>query len=132
MRMTVQRLDWFVALPLLASVVMIVEIDPPRESILSIGPFVQGMIVIALSLVVCVSIAAASALDRRCSEEYVFQIMANAALVGFASTMLINLLWLIGVKVFGLPDLSSENMIGILTLCWALAYYWFRIKGIAQ
>ena len=77
-------------------------------------------------------VAIASAIDRRCSEEYLYQIMANSALVGVASTMLVHLCWVIGIKMFDLPDLSAENMVGVSMLALILSYYWFRLKGIAQ
>lgn len=130
--MSIQRLDWFLVLPLLASLVMIAEFDTPRESIMAMTSWAKVSALVAATLLVSIAVAAASAIDRRCSEEYVFQIMANAALVAFAATMLINLGWVIGEKVFNLPELASDNIIGIITLAWVLSYYWFRVRGIAQ
>ncbi|MBV7258718.1 hypothetical protein [Erythrobacter crassostreae] len=130
--MNIERLDWFIALPLLASLVMIAEADAPREAVVALTPWAKGLILGGLGLLFNVAVAAASAIDRRCSEEYAFQIMANAALVGFAATMLVNLCWVIGEKVFGLPELASDNIIGILTFGWAISYYWFRFKGVAR
>ena len=132
MKMGINRLDWFLVLPLCASVVMAAEIDPPRESVLAIAQWEQAAILVPLTLCVGVVIALLSALDRRCTEDYLFQIMANAALVGVAVSMFIHLIWVIGIKMYDLPDLSAENMVGVTTFAWIFSYYWFRFKGIAQ
>lgn len=132
MKMTIGRLDWFLVLPLAASALMIAEIDPPRESFVSVAQWEQAAILLPITLVLSVMVAIASAIDRRCSEEYLYQIMANSALVGVASTMLVHLCWIIGIKMFDLPDLSAENMVGVTMLALILSYYWFRLKGISQ
>jgi len=132
MKMGINRLDWFLILPLGASAAMAAEIDPPRETVLAIAPWEQAAILVPMTLLVGVIIAILTALDRRCSEDYLFQIMANAALVGVAVSMVIHLIWLIGTKAYGLPDLSAENMVGVTTLAWIISYYWFRLKGIAR
>lgn len=132
MRLNVQRLDWFFILPIFASITMIAEIDPPRETVITLSYWAQGGILVAITAVMSLVIAIASAVDRRCSEEYTFQILANASLVAVASTSLINLVWLIGVKAMDLPDMSGENTVGVMILAMIVSYYWFRLKGIAQ
>lgn len=132
MKMGINRLDWFLVLPLLASTAMIAEIDPPRESVLAISQWDQAGILVPITLVVSLLIAIGSALDRRCTEEYLFQLMANAALVGVAASMLVNLAWVIGVKVYDLPDMAAENMVGVTMFSLITAYYWFRFRGISQ
>lgn len=132
MKMSISRLDWFVILPIIAALAMIGEVDPPRETVLAVAPWIQLATVGGLCVLVSLAVAAASAIDRRCSEDYLFQIMANAALVAFATMMLVHLVWVIGVKTLNLPDPSGENIIGVATLAWALSYYWFRARGIAQ
>ena len=131
MKMTIQRLDWFLVLPAALAGTMIAEIDPPRESFIAVSQWEQAAIVVPVTLLMSVLIAIGSAIDRRCSEEYLFQLMSNAALVGVATSMLIHLLWIIGIKAFNLPDMAAENMVGITTLSWIAAYYWFRLKGIS-
>lgn len=130
--MSIKQLDWFIALPLLASLAMIAEIDAPRDSVLALTSLAKGAILIGLAAVICAIVAASSAIDRRCSEEYAFQIMANAALVAFATTMLVDLAWVIGEKTWDFPELASDNILGILTFSWALSYYWFRLRGISR
>lgn len=132
MKVSVNKLDWFLILPFIAGLAMIAEIDPPRETVVAIGPWLQLALAGTLAAMVSLIVAAASALDRRCTEEYVFQILANASLVAFASTMLVHLFWVIGAKTLNLPDPSGENVVGIITVAWATSYYWFRAKGLAQ
>ncbi|MEP0189504.1 MAG: hypothetical protein ABJP70_02490 [Erythrobacter sp.] len=132
MKMGINRLDWFLVLPLLASGTMIAEIDPPRESVLSISQWEQAGILVPITLIISLLVAIGAAIDRRCSEEYLFQIMANSALVGVASSMFVHLAWVIGVKVYDLPDMAAENMVGVTMFSLITAYYWFRFRGISQ
>lgn len=111
---------------------MVAEIDSPREVLTDIGPWAKGAVLTAMALATSIVVAAASAIDRRCTEEYVFQIMANAALVALAATMLVHLGWIIAKKMIGLPELDSDNIIGITVIAWVVGYYWFRVRGIAQ
>ncbi len=132
MKMKISRLDWFLVLPLLASTVMIAEIDPPRMSAINLTQWEQAGILVPITLIVSLLVAIGAAIDRRCSEEYLFQIMANAALVGVAASMFVHMFWIIGTKVFDLPDMSAENVVGVTMLALILSYYWFRFKGISQ
>ncbi|MBV7265411.1 hypothetical protein [Erythrobacter ani] len=132
MNKNIGRLDWFFILPLFASATMIAEIDGPRESVTTITQFTQGAILVPATLVIAMAVAAGSAIDRRCSEEYMYQVLANSALVAVGTTMLVNLFWVIGMKAFDLPDMSAENMVGVTVLALVLSYYWFRWRGIAR
>jgi hypothetical protein len=132
MKLTVRTVDWFLFLPLVAGLVMIAEFDAPSPDAVELSVVAKAIGLTFVTAILAVAVAAASALDRRCSEDYLFQIMANAALVAFAATMLVNLVWVIGEKVLDLPELASDNIIGVNTLAWVLAYYWFRVKGLAQ
>lgn len=132
MKMTIQRLDWFLLLPASAGILMIAEIDPPREVLVEVGPWLKGAVLLGMTAVFSLLVAAGSAIDRRCTEEYLFQILANAALVSMATTMLVHLAWIIAKKTLGLPELDSDNIVGILTLGWVISYYWFRLRGIAK
>ncbi|MEM1050878.1 MAG: hypothetical protein AAGI28_02170 [Pseudomonadota bacterium] len=132
MKLNIRWLDWFFVLPVLAGITLVAEIDPPRDVKLVINGWVQGGMLLSATLLISLMVAITAAIDRRCSEEYAFQILANAALVAFASTMFVNLLWGIGAKVFELPEISAENLVGVMTLSLVFSYYWFRVKGIAQ
>ena len=132
MKPTIERLDWFLLVPAAAALLMITEIDAPREVSVQLDWLAKGAILAGLTVVASVLVAVASAIDRRCTEEYLFQVLANAALVSMAATMLVNLAWVIAKKALGLPELDSDNIVGILTLGWVISYYWFRLKGIAR
>ncbi|MFU7526969.1 hypothetical protein [Qipengyuania sp. ASV99] len=130
--MAIKYLDWFLILPFISALVMVAEIDAPRAVLIEIGPWAKGAVLAAMALAASVIVAAASAIDRRCTEEYAFQIMANAALVALAATMLVHLGWIIAKKALGLPELDSDNIIGIMVIGWVTSYYWFRLRGITQ
>lgn len=132
MKLSPQRLDWLLALPLIAGITMIAETGNARETAVDIGPWAQGAALLILGVIISLGVAAMSAIDRRCSEEYVFQVMANAALVAFASTALINMIWAMAALAFNLPQTSGQNITGVLMISWVLGYYWFRWRGIAS
>ncbi len=132
MNKSINRLDWFFLLPLVVSVTMLAEIDPPRTGALSLAQWEQTAILVPATLFIALAVAIASAIDRRRGEEYLFQVLANSALVAVATISLVHLAWIIGVKAFDLPDISAENMVGTTMLSLILSYYWFRLKGIAQ
>lgn len=131
MKLPLHRLDWFLVLPLLAGIVMVAEINPPGDTALPLGPVVKGAVLAVVALLVSLLVAAASAIDRRCTEEYAFQIMANAALVAVAATMLTHGGWVIAGKFADLPALESDNIVGVMVIGWIASYYWFRLRGIA-
>ncbi|QIQ87366.1 hypothetical protein [Erythrobacter sp.] len=131
MRMPLRRLDWFLVLPLIAGLALVAEIDPPDDPAITLGPFIKGAVIALVALLVSLAVAAASAIDRRCTEEYAFQIMANAALVAVAATMLTHAGWIIAGKFVGLPALESDNVVGVMVIGWIASYYWFRLRGIA-
>jgi len=131
MKLPLQRLDWFLVLPLLAGLVMVAEIDPPGDTAVQLAPFVKGAALAVVALLVSLLVAAASAIDRRCTEEYAFQIMANAALVAVAATMLTHAGWIIAARFADLPALESDNVVGVMVIAWVASYYWFRLRGIA-
>lgn len=132
MKRSTRYLDWFLILPFLAGLAMVAEIDPVREAALPLGPWAKGALLTALALVVSLIVAGVSAVDRRCTEEYAFQMMANAALVAMAATMLVHAGWLIAAKAMSLAALESDNIVGIMVIGWVTAYYWFRQRGIAS
>ena len=132
MKMTVQRLDWLLVLPLAAAIAMLTEFDTARDTVIEMGPWLKAGVLGSLAVILSIAVAAGSAIDRRCTEDYLFQLMANAALVAIAATMLVNLAWVIGEKAFALPELASDNLLGVLILAWVVSYYWFRARGIAR
>ncbi|MEE9432871.1 MAG: hypothetical protein V3V15_01355 [Sphingorhabdus sp.] len=70
-------------------------------------------------------------MDRRCGEDYVFQLIANAAVVAVTTTMLAHVVWDLNVlNGLGLPKPASGDMVGVMMLSWAFGYYFYRFRGL--
>jgi len=72
-------------------------------------------------------------MDRRCGEDYVFQLIANAAVVAVVTTMLAHVVWDLNfLNEMGLPKPASGDIIGVMMLSWAFGYYFYRFRGLKQ
>lgn len=132
MKLSPQRLDMFLVLPLGASLLMIGE--AAKEGAVShiFTSWEQAGLLGIGTLVLVFLVAKATAFDRRCSEEYIFQLIANAALVGLGCMAIVNVIWLLATKFYAIPELTGQNMTGIAMLAWILAYYWYRMRGLQE
>ena len=132
MRISPGKLDMVLIVPLIATLMMVGD-EPARESVaLGLSPFAQAAILGSVTTLLALFVAKATSLDRRCSEEYVFQVMSNAALVALGTMALFNLFWLIAMKFYPIPELAGTNMVGIAILAWILSYYWYRLRGVTR
>lgn len=132
MKTSVARMDWLLPLPMLASLLMISEVEPLRENAVVLTTLELGGILTGATLALALLVVIMSSVDRRCSEDYAFQVAASAALVSLGTTVLINLFWVLSMKFSSMPSLSGENMVGVAVLSWCLAYYWYRWRGITR
>lgn len=132
MKLTPGKLDVFLVLPLGAALLMIGEAAKEQAAVHSFTPWEQTAMLGAGTLILVLLVVKATAFDRRCSEEYIFQLMANAALVAMGCMALVNVIWLLAVKFFAIPELTSQNITGIAILAWILSYYWYRLRGVSQ
>ncbi|KUO57574.1 MAG: hypothetical protein APF78_09945 [Sphingomonadales bacterium BRH_c3] len=129
MKLSPRRLDAFLILPLGASLLMIGEAAKERAVTLNFTAWEQAAILGAGTLVLVFLVIRATAFDRRCSEDYIFQLMANAALVAMGCMALVNVIWMLAMKFYAIPQLTGQNITGIAILAWILAYYWYRLRG---
>lgn len=104
MKFSIRYPDSFLILPALAGIAMIAETDPPHSAALDLGAWIKGAVLAGLAACIALAVGAASAMKRRCTEEYAIQITANAALVAMTSTFILG---------------------------WMVSYYRFRQRGIA-
>lgn len=130
MKLSPGQLDIFLLLPLGASLMMISEAPEAKTSAtLNLTEWGQVAILGALALVLAFLVIKATAIDRRCQEEYVFQILANAALVGLGTMVLVNMLWLIAILFMNAPEMTGNSMVGVGVFAWIASYYWYRWRG---
>ena len=72
-------------------------------------------------------------MDRRCAEDYAFQLIANAAVIAVITTMFVHLIWDMNfLNEMGLPKPASGDIIGVMMLSWAFGYYFYRARGLKQ
>jgi len=114
----------------LASLTMMADDANIVDNAVNLSPLLQAMILAISAIIIASFIVLASAIDRKCSEDYLYQIMANAGLVGTVTCLLANLFWLFAMAIWKLPDLTGQNLAGITLLAWVIGYYWFRYRGL--
>ncbi len=131
-KMTTGKLDIFLILPVLASLMMISDVPDFAETAATLSPIARIAILVPAIVIIGLLAVMGSGLDRRCSEDYIFQLLANAALIGVIVTVMVNMAWGIAKLFYLLPDLSGENMTGITVMSWCAGYYWYRLKGLTS
>jgi len=91
-----------------------------------------GVAVLATAIIALLATWGAD-MDRRCGEDYVFQLIANAAVVAVITTMFVHLVWDMNfLNGLGLPKPASSDIIGVMMLSWAFGYYFYRARGLNQ
>ncbi len=128
--MNVGRLDILFICGSIASLVMMADGPSKSEPLIILSPVPQVMILALIGSLMASFIVFVSAIDRKCTEDYLHQIISNASLVGISTALLINVVWLLGSSIWGLPELSGQNMAGITLFGFIIGYFWFRIRGI--
>ena len=126
------KMDCIFALLLIASFVgLISEGFDSTPAIAEVDePWLLGAILIGVVLSLSLLIARFADVDRHCSEEYSFQLVTNAAVVGVVVTMIANIVlsfdFLMG-RWFEQP--SADHLMSILMGSWATGYFIYRIRG---
>jgi len=126
MIMSPRKLDLLFILPAIVSIRMIADTPDTANSAYTLAPLIQGIILVAGTILIGFLMLASSDLDRRFTEDYLFQMLANAALIAVGTTALINMFWLGAMQFYQLPELTAQNITGVMTLAFFLGYYWFR------
>ncbi len=122
--------DWMFCFIMLAGLgMLIISIVEPNEVFDgTVSPIVRLFFLAPLTLLLSCVATFAAALDRRKTEDYYFQLMANGAIVAAITTIFVHMVWLIFAKQMG--TLTAESLIAILMLSWGLGYFFYRIRGL--
>ena len=77
-------------------------------------------------------LAVGTSADRRCSEDYAFQLLASGALVGMLATILASVVWALDFlpEALGLRGMRGQDQMAIGMIAWAVGYFTFRIRGL--
>ncbi len=96
----------------------------------SANPILSGTIAIVLAIALGLIIVILANLDRKNSEEFVFQIITNSAVVAIMTalfgTLLLGSEFLLGQWV---NEPSANTVISLLMAGWSLGYFRYRIRG---
>ena len=130
MKLSPGKLDLLFILPAIVSIRMIADTPNKANAAFTLDPVMQGIMLVAGTILIGFLILLGSDLDRRFTEDYLFQMLANAALIAVGTTALINMFWLGAMQFYQLPELTAQNITGVMVLAFFLGYYLFRFRGV--
>jgi len=98
----------------------------------SANPWIEWVAIALGAVLLAWLLASRSRLDRRCSEDYLYQLLATGAMVGMFTMLIANIPWAIDSvqHAIGLRDLRSTDLLAIGLLGWGVGYFTFRIRGL--
>lgn len=96
------------------------------------SPLISAIILVVVIPAAAFLFTIASNVDRRCTEDYSFQLMANAALVAIMTLLAVDVILDLEVlrNAIGIRELRRDDMMGIAVMSWSSAYFIFRIRGL--
>lgn len=124
--------DWAFGLVLIVGIgLLVLELQDPREYVVAqwSAPAITAT-AIALTLMIALLATIIAALDRKKTDDYHFQIMANSAIIANVTTVFVNMAWSLAEPQLG--TMSVQIMIAILLIAWALGYFFYRWRGVGQ
>ena len=67
-------------------------------------------------------------LDRKYLDDYMFQMVANGAVIAIVTTILVNMIWEMGSAI--LPPVTRDDLISVMMGSWSLGYFFYRWRGL--
>ena len=124
--------DWLFLFLLSASIVILVTGGLKDEPITFVPPpLFPKLAALIGAMVILSAIAAVGAkLDRRHLDDYMFQMIANGAVIGIISTIFLKMIWEVGKDV--LPPITSDDLMAVLVGSWSLGYFFYRWRGLNE
>lgn len=96
------------------------------------NPLVYGLVlcatVIALALLSCLT----SRLDQRFADDYLFQLLAQSAMISVFATILVSFVKdVVLLPLFGgtQAPFMTATVIPVVGLSWAIGYFYLRLRG---
>ena len=131
MKLKPGHIDLIFILPTLAAISMMSDQSDFARTTIELSGWAQVIILVPATLLIAYLANIGAKIDRRCSEDYIMQLMAYAGLIAVITTIMVNMLWGLAALILELPDLTAENMAGVTAISWCIRYYWYRFPGIA-
>lgn len=67
-------------------------------------------------------------LDRKHLDDYMFQMVANGAVIAIITTIFVNMIWEAGSDI--LPPITRDDLIAVMMGSWSLGYFFYRWRGL--
>jgi hypothetical protein len=98
----------------------------------SATPWIEGLALVAGVVLLGWLLASRSRFDRRCAEDYTYQLLSTGAMVGMFAMLIANIPWALDFiqDAIGLRDLRGDDMLAIGLLGWGVGYFTFRVRGL--
>jgi len=94
-------------------------------------PVLAAVLLVPMIAIFAMLFSIGSKLDRRCSEDYAFQMMSAAALAALPTVLFAHLGWEILAKLEAGPPLpTGDNVISLIMIAWPTAWFTFRVRGL--
>jgi hypothetical protein len=122
--------DWVFAILLVASgtFLFMSQSDLEIGGGLAVSPMIKGLLVFGLVLLVSFLSTIGISLDRKLADDYYFQLMANGAIVGIITNLMIVAVFVLFKD--WLPALTIKDIFSTLMAGWSLGYFFYRWRGL--
>ncbi len=113
--------------------IVVLAVDTPSTDpagAASVSPLLGGGILAAMIVAVALLMCKASALDRRCADDYTYQTLALSAVIGLLTMVVGHALWAADFLLGRwLPDPGAGDMVLLALAGWAIGYLYYRLRG---
>lgn len=124
--------DWAFGFVLIVGIILLIleTRDPVEQVTATWSPVAIAGGTIGVTILVAFLATFMAALDRRKTDDYHFQIMANGAIIAIITAIFVNMVWLMAQPLLG--TMSVQILIAILLIAWGLGYFFYRWRGLGQ
>ena len=133
-RMTLGTTNFVAVVMLVVGTIILVNgsLLPETAIQASTNPARDIAVLLAVSLVMAVLLALGSQADRRCADDYAYQLLATGAMIGMLTTIGANIFWALDFlpDAIGIRSMRGQDQMAIGMIGWGVAYFTFRIRGL--
>lgn len=134
LRMTLGATTVIVVVMLVAGILMLVNgsLVPEFSIEPSTNPARDIAFLLAIPAVLGGLLAVGSKADRRCADDFAFQLLASGAVIGMFTMVVFNAFWALDFlpHAFGIRGMRGQDMMATGLIGWAAGYFTFRVKGL--
>lgn len=122
--------DWLFLFMLTASVALLLMSGLKSDVREFVPPPLFPKVALLIGAVLLLSAIATvgAKLDRKHLDDYMFQMVANGAVIAIVTTLLVNMIWEMGSAI--LPPITRDDLIAAMMGSWSLGYFFYRWRGL--